>query len=61
MENGKNANMVETNMEMNAEDEFTVGINVVEETEGDIDDVPKEESSSACGKDRYEYEEETDD
>ena len=35
-------------------------IEIVKEIEGDNDDVPKEESSSACSKDGYEYEEGTD-
>ena len=34
-------------------------MNVVKEIEGDYDNVLKEESSSACGKGRYEYEEGT--
>ena len=33
---------------------------VIKEIEGDNDDVPKELSSNACGKERYEYEEGTD-
>ena len=41
-------------------EEFPAGINVVKEIKGDNDDVPKEERSSACAKDSYEYEEETD-
>ena len=49
--------MVERNIEIKVEKEFPRGINVVKETEGDNDDGPKEESSSACGKDWYEYEE----
>ena len=47
------------NIEIKVEEEFPVGINVVKEIEDDNDDVPKKESSSACGKDRYEYEEGT--
>ena len=51
---------MKTNIEMKVEDEFPAGINVGKEIEGENDDVPKEESSSACGKDWHEYEEETD-
>ena len=51
--------MVETNTEIKV-DEFPSGINLVKETEGDNDEVPKEENFSVCGKDRYEYEEGTD-
>ena len=51
---------IETNMEIKVEKEFPVGINVVKEIEGDNYDVSKEESFSACGKDRYKYEEGTD-
>ena len=47
--------MMETNIEIKVEEEFPAGINVVKEIEGDNDDEPNEESSSACGKDRYEY------
>ena len=57
-EHGEKANMVETNIEI--EEEFPAGINVVKETEGDNDDILNEENPSACGKDRYEYEEGTD-
>ena len=52
--------MVETNIEIKLKEEFPAGINVVNEIEGDNDDVAKEESYSVCGKDRYKYEEETD-
>ena len=58
-EHGENANMVEANIEIKVEVEFPAGINVVKEIEGESDDVPKEESSSACGKDMYECEEGT--
>ena len=50
-------NIVETNIEIKAEEEFPAGINV-KEVDGN-NDVPKEESSSAWGKDMYEYEEGT--
>ena len=56
----ENANMMETNIEIKAEEEFPAGINVLKEIEGDNDDVPKEESFSARGKDRYEYEKRND-
>ena len=50
--------MVATNIEIKAEENFFPWIiNVVKEIEGENDDVQKEESSDACGKDRYEYEE----
>ena len=58
---GENVNMVETNIEIKVEEKFFAGINVVKEIEGDNDDIPKEESSNTCGKDRYEYKEWTDD
>ena len=48
--------MVETNIEIKVAEEFPAGINVIKEIEGDNNDMPKEESSSACGKDRCEYE-----
>ena len=48
--------MVKTNIEIKVEKEFPAGTIVVKETEGDNDDGPKEESSSACSKDWYEYE-----
>ena len=51
---------METNLEIKLEGELSAGINVVKESEGDNDDVLKEESSSACSKDRYKYEERTD-
>ena len=38
------------------EEEFPAGTNVVKKIEDANEDVPKEESSSSCGKDRYEYE-----
>ena len=44
--------MVAANIEIRVEEEFLAGINIVKETEGDNNDVPKEESSSACSKDR---------
>ena len=59
-EHGENMNMVETNIKIKIDEELPAGINVVKEIEGDNDDVPKEKSSSACSKDRYEYEEGTD-
>lgn len=52
----EHVNMVKTNIGIKVEEEFLA---VVKEIEGDNDDVPKEECSSACGKDRYEYEEGT--
>ena len=54
--------MVEINIEIKVIEEFPAGINVVKDIEGDNDYMPKEESSStcSCGKDIYEYEEETD-
>ena len=58
-EHRENANMMMTNIEIKVKEEFPAVINVVKEIEADSDDVPKEESSSACGKDRYEYEEGT--
>ena len=56
----ENVNMVDTNIKIKVEEEFLAGINVVKRIEGDNDDVLKEESSRACDKDRYEYEEGTD-
>ena len=53
-EHGKNVNVVETNIQIKVKEEFPAEINVVN------NDMPKEESSSTCGKDRYEYEEGTD-
>ena len=50
-ENGENMNMKETNREIKAEEEFSVG----KEIESNNDDVQKEESFRACSKDRYEY------
>ena len=52
--------MVETNIEIKVEEEFPAGINIVKEIEADNNDMLKEESSSACGKDSYGYEEGTD-
>ena len=52
--------MVESNIEIKAEQEFPARINIIKEIEGDNDDVIEEQSSSACSKDRYEYEEGTD-
>ena len=43
----KNVNMVVINIKIKVEEEFPTGI------EGDDDDVPKKESSSACDKYRY--------
>ncbi len=43
VEDGENANMVETNIEIKVKDEFPAGIIVVKEIEGDNDDVPKKE------------------
>ena len=56
-EQGDNANMEEMNIELKLKEEFLAGI---KEIEGDNDDVLKEERSSPCGKERYEYEEGTD-
>ena len=52
----ENANMMETNIEIEVEEEFPVGINIVKEIESDNYDVPKnkKESPRACSK--YEYE-----
>ena len=52
--------MVETNIKIKDEENLPAGINVVKEIEGDNNNVQKEESSNACGKGRYEYEEGTD-
>ena len=59
-EHRENANIVETNKEIKAKEESPAGINVDKELEGNCNDVLKDESSSAFGKDRYEYEEGTD-
>ena len=40
-------------IEINVEEEFPAEINVVKEIEGDNDNEPKQESFSACGKERY--------
>ena len=53
----ENKNIVETNIEIKVKEEFSRGINVVKEIEEDNDDVAKEESSSACSKCRYKYQE----
>ncbi len=53
-------NRVEINIEIKVKEKFPAGISVVREIEGDNDDVLKEENSSACSKDWYEYEEGTD-
>ena len=45
-EHGENGNMVKTNIEMKVEEQFRVGIKVVK---GENDDVPNEETFSACG------------
>ena len=47
-------------MKIKVEKESSVGINVVKRIENANDDVPKEESSNAYGKDRYKYKEGTD-
>ena len=49
--------MVETNIEIKFEEESTLFFKKIG---GDNDDVAKEESSCACGKDRSGYEEGTD-
>ena len=49
--------MVETNIEIKVEEEIPAGIYVVKEIEGDNEDRLKEENSSACCEDEYEYEE----
>ena len=36
------------------------GTNFIKEIEGDNDDMPKEESSRSCGKDKHKYEDKTD-
>ena len=59
-EHGENGNMLEINILIKFEEEFPAGINDVKKIEGDNEDVPNEESSNACGKDRYECEEGTD-
>ena len=59
-EHRENVNIEERNIEIKVKEEFPEKINVVKEIQGDNDDVPKKESSSACGKDMYEYEEGTD-
>ena len=53
LEHGENVNIMETNIEIKVEEEFPAGINVVKEIEVDNDDVPKELSSCAYGKERY--------
>ena len=58
-EHEENANIVETNIEIKAEEEIPAGIKFGQEVVGD-DDVSKEESTSACGKDRFEFTEGTD-
>ena len=50
--------MVETNIEIKLEEEFPIGISVVKESENDV---PKFESSSTCGKDKYKYDKEIND
>ena len=47
--------MVEINIEIKGEEEFSTGINLVKKLM-----VTKKESSSKCGMDRYKYEEGTD-
>ena len=52
--------MVERNIEIKDEQEFSAWINIVKENEGNNDGMSKEEISFPCCKDRYEYEERTD-
>ena len=56
----RKCDMVETKIKIKVEEKFPAGINVVKGIESDNDDVPKKESSSIYNKDRYEYEEGTD-
>ena len=51
--------MMKTNIEIKVEEEVPAGINVVKEIQGDNDDVSKE-SSSEFSKNKYKYEEGTD-
>ena len=51
----RECNMLEINIEIKGGDEFSEGLNIFKEREGNNDDVPVEGSSNASGKDRYEY------